>query len=61
MCSSGQAFKRHKDAGEVRRRTWRMIKEVGGQGCHSRGDQNGTLCSRNIKAERERSSKSLKS
>lgn len=25
----------------------------GGQECHSRGDQNGTLCSRNIKAERE--------
>lgn len=25
----------------------------GGQGCRSRGDQNGTLCSRNIKAERE--------
>lgn len=25
----------------------------GGQECHSRGDQNGTLCSRNIKAEKE--------
>lgn len=25
----------------------------GGQECHSRGDQNGALCSRNIKAERE--------